>query len=30
MLKLFIEQLDTKRLTPSAGETPRYLPPVIP
>ena len=30
MLGLLIEQLDAKRLTPSAGETPGYLPPAVP
>ena len=30
MLGLLIEQLDAKRLTPSAGETPGYRPPAIP
>ena len=30
MLKLLIEQLDAKRLTPSTGETPGYRPPTIP
>ena len=29
MLKLLIEQLDAKRLTPSTGETPGYRPPAI-
>jgi hypothetical protein len=29
MLGLLIEQLAAKRLTPSAGETPGYRPPVI-
>ncbi len=30
MLKLLIEQLDAKRLTPSTGETPGYRPPASP
>ena len=30
MLRLLIEQLDAKRLTPSTGETPGYRPPAIP
>ncbi len=30
MLRLLIEQLDAKRLTPSSGEVPGYLPPVVP
>ena len=30
MLKLLIEQLDAKRLTPSAGEVPGYRPPAMP
>ena len=30
MLKVLIEQLDAKRLTPSTGETPGYRPPAIP
>ena len=29
MLKLLMEQLDAKRLTPSTGETPGYRPPAI-
>jgi arylsulfatase A-like enzyme len=30
MLRLLIEQLDAKRLTPSAGEVPGYRPPAMP
>lgn len=30
MFELLIEQLDAKRLTPSAGKTPGYRPPAIP
>ena len=29
MLKLLMEQVDAKRLTPSTGETPGYRPPAI-